>query len=1415
MTKRVKNISILILTLLLSIAVIMTVNLISKAKTVDALFLATTENVNVETEKVVSPMFLSGRKGYAFSAKKNGEKIMFKDGVAGVFSIDFTPYSDKVGEVDFSQFAITFSSESSRVDISLIFVSTDKGLLMNVQLSNSLGRTVAVNMDGSFCNTSDKSINFSFDPDAMVVKNAKGDVVANFKDKNFLYTYRIPEALESFGKYDVEMTFDKIVEGKTAKIVIFDVCGQKLSGDTIENTSAPVIYSLPTLNDGVVGVNYSVSKAVSTFDVIDGFKTEFSGQIKVYDQLNNLIALDDDNSFVPSYVGTYSVNYIPVDDNGKTGQSKVAKFYVHSSQPEVEFVFSTPIEDMEVGVGTKLSFPKITANSKLTTQKLVVYANVLLDGVKKASAIDCTDGFNYSFGGQGVYAVEFYAQDVSGYISKQSIEITVSNIAVFSGVDFGVTYAKDAIVNLESAKCELNGASVGKVTALTVFPSGKTTSDYNVICDEEGTYTVTYSCVVNGATISTVRYFVVKNDNVSLWEPTSGLTIEADTWAPEYADFAYNGITFTTNRPVEAVYKNVLNVADNTKEDLLCELFVAPASANTQEFKCLDVILTDIYDENNVIDIRLTEDIWRRTESRASMSAMALPIRDFTNETLYSINPNKTTNEVVLKYFYTASVLSSFYGMLGDSANNNPSHSVKFYFDYEEGKVYADYASVKGYANGKLCIADLTDESYVGVGRAWKGFTTGEVKISIKMSNIAKTAHLMVLNIDGQSMSGKSTIDTTAPSIVLDYAGNQQDKLPKAIVGKAYKIFEPTSVDLIDGYSKDVQISVYKKKGAVMTEYPKNDMEFIPNEAGVYVIRYQSTDSSGNETTKEVSVNAVNYLEDLNYTFNSNIASSYSVGEKFNYFIGKISGGNGVVLKTVKVNLGQEEIELDSDNSFVITKKGNYTLTVTLSDYVSVSEPFVFNFSADYSSSPILGEVSMPDALVQGEETVLPVVDAKLYSSSKIETVPTTWSVRYGESGEFQAINGNFVPTQSGVAYLKVQAGQSQKVYKVNITTQANVNENSYLSQYIYTDADLVAFTSADKFNATAKSALHYEFTDSSVWAIARKIDVEFASFTFGVSKCNFDSVKITFRDSVDSNVSISCLITEKKAGEEVYVRINGVDHVVYASFENASAFGEFKVQFNPENNSIMINSIAVAQVERTDLGKNFTGFASGKVYVKMEIDTATSGQVSKIGISEIAGQVIIPTIKKDSIGPTITVRGEVDGIDYGEYINVPEAVAFDFMSSVKSIKVSVYTPNDVAIYSNVNINEVKPILADQIGLYTIEYTAIDTNDNVGKYEVGIKIIDYVAPEITLSGTVPTTGRVGQKITIPSMIVKDDHTATENIITYVYYIAPNANTVEIKNGEFTPEQKGLYMLVYFAQDSDGATSVQYYQVRVK
>ena len=246
-----------------------------------------------------------------------------------------------------------------------------------------------------------------------------------------------------------------------------------------------------------------------------------------------------------------------------------------------------------------------------------------------------------------------------------------------------------------------------------------------------------------------------------------------------------------------------------------------------------------------------------------------------------------------------------------------------------------------------------------------------------------------------------------------------------------------------------------------------------------------------------------------------------------------------------------------------------------------------------------------------------------------------------------------------------------------------------------------------------------------------------------------------------------------------------------------------------------MINSLSVAEVLKTDGGKTFTGFTSGKVYIDMQIDRAESDAVSKIGISEIAGQTIIPTIKNDSVGPTITVSGGIEDVEYGEYIKVSGAVAFDFISSVESIKVNVYAPSGEPIYSNVELGAVQPILAEEIGIYTIEYVAVDTNGNQGKYEIGVKIIDYIAPTITLSNSMPTETSVGKKFTIPSMTVVDDHTAAEDIITYVYYVSPDANTVEIKDYSFTPDQKGLYMIIYFAQDSDGATSVKYYQVRVK
>lgn len=1414
MTKKLKRMAIIVLFVVLIATLALTTVFFGKPSKVDALILTTSENVAVEKDKSFSTTFLGGKTGYAFSTKYNGEKVRLKDGMVGNFSAEFTPYSSVVGEVEFTEFAFAFSSDASRVSFKLVFTPFNSGVMMNVQMSNSNGKSVSVKMDGSFANTSDKSIKFSFDPYTMTVKNSEGSVVADFTSKEFLANFYAVEALPSFDVYDVEMSFSGIKDGKTAKVILFNLCGQSLSGQEFVNTSAPIVYSIPQFNNAVVGVEYTVPTAVKTFDMLDGFSDSMNGEIKLFDNQNKQIALSENKTFIPENAGYYIVEYTPIDANGLKGESKIAKFYAYSAQPDIEFNYSVPAIDMEIGVGTRLMFPKVWATSQLCEQPLKVFAKITNGDQTLIEDADCTLGLSYTFDKKGVYTVEFSAKDVSGSVQSQSITITVSDIAIFTGVDFGYNnYAKDVVINLDSAECVYNGAEAGEVLVLTTYPSGKTSTSKSLTCDEEGVYKVEFSSVVNGVNISTIRYFNVKNNNQSLWQATNGLTVQANAFAPDYADVAYNGTMLVVSRPVEAVYKNVINVADNTQEDLLCELFVAPTNPGTQELTCVDIILTDVYNPQNVIDIRLTEDIWRRKEAEKSMSVLALPMRDFTDATLAEISPGQT-NPRVLKYYYTSSIYASFYGKYGDSENSNPSNSIKFYFDYKEGKLYADYASVKYHGSGKLCVVDLKDEGYVGSGNAFNGFTTGEVQLSIKMSKLKQTAHVMVLNIDGQSMTGENTVDMTAPSIMLDYAGNSEQSLPIAVVGKEYKIFDAYAVDLIDGYSKDVQVSVYKRNGSVLTEYPRLNKSFIPDTEGEYVLRYQTKDSSNNKSVKDVTITAKNKIDQLIYEFSDQLDKQYYVGYAFNYVHGLIFGGTGVVSKQVKMLCDGNEVNLDSDYSLIFEKAGNYQIQVVLTDYIGQSQPFTFDFKVDYSSLPVITDVSMPQAIIKGEAFTLPTVSAKLYTATSTTDVPAEWFVRYeGEQTE-QKIVGEFIPDKAGEVELTAKAGGQSKTYNVYVIEQRALGFN-YVAQYIHTNANLVQFTISDLQDPNAQSALHYEFTNDSFMTVARKIDVNFASITFGISEGRyFDTINFVMRDTLDPNIQVT-LTLEKKDLKESYAYVNGVKYIVRGAFENASAFGAFKFSFNPATNEMLVNNSPVAKVLRTDANKAFNGFTSGSVYLSLAFNNVSEKVVkSKIGISNIAGQPIDPIQNGDSQGPTISVIGYMGDVQFGESFNILDVIAFDLISGVESVKVTITSPLGTVLYDSVAISEVKPIIADQIGIYRIKYVAKDSNGRQSEQILGVKIIDYVAPEIVLSGEIPTAGKVGEKVILPEMVVTDDHTPVDKIVTYVYYVAPDGEMLRATDGGFIPDQKGIYVVIYFAQDSDDATAVKYAQVRV-
>ena len=164
---------------------------------------------------------------------------------------------------------------------------------------------------------------------------------------------------------------------------------------------------------------------------------------------------------------------------------------------------------------------------------------------------------------------------------------------------------------------------------------------------------------------------------------------------------------------------------------------------------------------------------------------------------------------------------------------------------------------------------------------------------------------------------------------------------------------------------------------------------------------------------------------------------------------------------------------------------------------------------------------------------------------------------------------------------------------------------------------------------------------------------------------------------------------------------------------------------------------------------------------------------------------------------------------------SIPQAIAYDFISGVKYVQVTVTAPSGKVLVENADITQGDlRFEVDEIGTYKVAYLACDGSSKTTPKNFNVRVMDRQPPEMTLLGKMPETGSVNKSVTLPKVRLKDNETATEDLRFYIYYVAPDGEIVQVKDYKFTPKQKGLYMVVYFAQDSDGATNTQVFKVRV-
>jgi hypothetical protein len=160
--------------------------------------------------------------------------------------------------------------------------------------------------------------------------------------------------IEDFNDYSITVTMTQIAEDKTANMIIYDINGQSLSGENIENDCGPVL-SLRQSYNAVVNNKYLL-ECPNAFDLIDG-KIDFAGTVEVYNSNNTKINVYNENGtaattysegcyFTPATAGNYTIKYTGKDLDNVSGKVFEYKISALAQFPDAEYTINGNYRDI-------------------------------------------------------------------------------------------------------------------------------------------------------------------------------------------------------------------------------------------------------------------------------------------------------------------------------------------------------------------------------------------------------------------------------------------------------------------------------------------------------------------------------------------------------------------------------------------------------------------------------------------------------------------------------------------------------------------------------------------------------------------------------------------------------------------------------------------------------------------------------------------------------------------------------------------------------------------------------------------------------------------------------------------------------------------------------------------------------------
>ncbi len=962
---------------------------------------------------------------------------------------------------------------------------------------------------------------------------------------------------------------------------------------------------------------------------------------------------------------------------------------------------------------------------------------------------------------------------------------------------------------LESeVEVEYNGSVVKFTNGSITYPNGKTYGigkhklndignysvkyyykDGNVIVTAEKVILITnkYYDVTSGGSITTVtaeesvgKVLDVNSDNV-LINNTDGLIVRM----PEGSQFVYN-VPIDLSKAGEDGIADIITLSyrfdemainKNPKYDWMYTTQGDPSSGIQDRYyyeivkdiaaRCR-IRLTDAYDPTNYIELdeqraRMDTDPTKanfRNNHSMTMSAAAV------GQALSGCRSGKgagysSVDAEILGSNYIAYLKWDRGAMPGGAyltGHESQLKGISWGYDYKNNIVY-------GKAGGGWSVITELDNLDIYPGNPFKGFTTGEVYLSIYCTDYTSPsdgARIDIMSING--VNGKELVDMYEQSGRVDYnAPEITINYEPTIDNTIYAPFG-SEVDLPTAFVKEIfsdrsyGINVYTNYGtkyATLVTTKNNKLKLDQNK--IYTIEYSSTDTSGQSGKAYMNICPV-YTEKAIWVDTEKLTSvdagAYVTLPEFEI---KTINSAEKVKYSVKVVGEKETFEFNSsDYIFRANYTGKYKVVYEYSDN-AYSDTYSYEFDVVGATEPkFLSAPALPRYVVSGEKYNFNELKAYKYTDKGTEEVSADAyiSVDGGAFAKLDNINGYKITATDNIKVKFVSGNVESEISEAKVISNKNENGVFRMNKYFVGD-----FSPIDKFNDKGRptsSAVTYVTNQAGgdqVLKFVNLIDLDKFEFEFkpGVVD-NYTSLKVVLTDAYNDRNKVE--IKYQIEGTGYAVEMAGQRVFINKQYDTANTICSLRYSSASE---IMI-------VDEEQISYGFETFTSNLCHLDVVLEKVSSP--SQITIEKVGNHVFRGTKVLDDCEPIIDIVSSEGSYVIGTTITLNAPVFTDVISQIDTSANYVKIQHDDGTVINVeNVNSTYDLKLDKLGSYTIIYGTSDMNGNGTNHRYVITVVDREAPVITLNNYVEDTIVLVEcfKVFKLDYSVSDNLTDAENI----------------------------------------------------